>query len=309
MKDLLISIRPCAWYDELHHDESLSLLKEGGFNAIDFSFRDVPIKTFDKGTHTTFFDQSIEEICTFYEPLKKALLKHNMCLAQVHGSDLISPEINKEKSDCFLRAAMKQIEICRYLGCSYIVFHFLRDLNATKEIERTLNLNVFRQLIPIAKQCGVKICLENLYKHVGAQCEDAAGSDAVESAWYIDALNEEAGEVIFGACVDTGHAHLLRRNLYKHIITLGNRVFTLHINENQGREDTHMIPYTQLDIGEQSVAIDWERFLKALKEIGFKGTISFEIKHGLEMLPAACRREGLQLVSSIGRYFREKISN
>ena len=307
MKELAIGIRPCSWYDEAKIDESIRSIKEGGFEAVDISFRYIPIETYDEKTGTSFFDKSLEELYAYYEPLKKCLKEQNIYLAQVHGVDPVGPDKGEEKSTCITRAAIRQIELCQYLDCPCIVFHFWRNIDATKEEEQRVNLMLLRKLIPAAKRCGVKICLENLYLHVGAQCEDSSGSDAVEASWYIDALNEEAGEVIFGACVDTGHAHLLRRNLYKHIITLGHRVYALHINENMGREDTHMIPYTQLNNCETDTAIDWERFIKALREIEFRGSLSFEIKSGLELLPEECRKEGMQLVSSIGKYFRKRI--
>ena len=72
-------------------------------------------------------------------------------------------------------------------------------------------------------------------------------------------------------------------------------------------DDNHMIPYTQLDRQGSKTAIDWDCFIRGLKEIGYEGDLSFETFRGIGMLPRAVRKEGFSLISAIGRYMREEI--
>ena len=74
-----------------------------------------------------------------------------------------------------------------------------------------------------------------------------------------------------------------------------------------GVDDNHMIPFTQLDAQGKQSCTDWDGFVKALKETGYDGPICFETLRGIWSLPNDCRKEGYQLVSSIGRYFRKQI--
>ena len=57
--------------------------------------------------------------------------------------------------------------------------------------------------------------------------------------------NAEAGEDMFGACYNTGHANITGRNFYEDICTPGERLMCLHIHDNDGLHDRHLIPYTQ----------------------------------------------------------------
>ena len=43
---------------------------------------------------------------------------------------------------------------------------------------------------------------------------------------------------------------------------------SLHVHDNNGHADQHQIP--------GNGTIDWESFSKALREVGYKGTLSFE---------------------------------
>ena len=115
--------------------------------------------------------------------------------------------------------------------------------------------------------------------------QNRACADASEAIRYIDTLNEEAGEEIFAFCLDTGHANLLSKNLYQYIPSLGDRLILLHLNGNTG----------------------WDEFLRALKEIGYKGDLNFETHKGIKNLPEEVRQDGIRLISSIGRYFRKRI--
>jgi sugar phosphate isomerase/epimerase len=72
-----------------------------------------------------------------------------------------------------------------------------------------------------------------------------------------------------GILVDTGHCICyLRQDPAQVIREIGNRLWSLHIHDNHGSRDEHLIP------GEG--VIEWKGVLKALKDIGYRGVFMME---------------------------------
>ena len=166
----------------------------------------------------------------------------------------------------------------------------------------------YKRLIPAAKQYGVKVCLENLFVHRGMMPLEAPCADGAEACLYVDTLNEAAGEDLFGFCFDVGHANLLGRKIGEFVKTLGHRLTILHIHDNNGFDDMHMIPYSYLATPSSHVC-DWQGFVEGLKEIGYKGVLAFETFRIYSAYPAPCRDAALKLISSIGHYWANCIDD
>lgn len=302
-----IAINSEYWYDESNPEESIRYIAECGVEAIDYDFCSHFDRTFDLETMTSFFDRDMDELKRYYDRMLDAMKKYNVSFAQWHGIFPIYYPGDEARTEYVLQITDKMMELCAYVGCPAAVMHPWTGLDIPKQQELDINLNLYRRMIPAAKKFGVKICLENLFRHAGVDCIEGACANASEAVWYIDTLNQEAGEDIFAFCLDTGHANLLSKNLYQYITTLGKRLILLHINDNTGLDDFHMIPYTQLDRGCKKTSINWDEFLRALKEIGYKGDLNFETHKGIKMLPEEVRQDGIRLICSIGRYFRKKL--
>ena len=97
-------------------------------------------------------------------------------------------------------------------------------------------------------------------------------------------------------------------NIKNFILTLGNRLTCLHIHDNNGKNDLHLMPYTNADTWEGKLVTDWNGMLEGLKEIGYKGNISFESYMSFNHFPAEVHPEALKLLSAIGRHFKNKIT-
>ena len=83
---------------------------------------------------------------------------------------------------------------------------------------------------------------------------------------------------------------------------LGNRVYALHIHDNDLKHDNHQMPYTNM--------IHFGKFLDALKEIEYKGDITFEVltcynrgEDDTKCLPLELIPSFLKLELDIGKYF------
>ena len=307
MKKLEVSVQSCDWYDESKPRESIRFIKECGFEGIDYNINNLFDDTFDKEGLTSFFDKSMEELFEYYKPMKQALEEYKVNISMFHGIFPMYFPGEDKRNQYILEVTEKMFAICEYLGCSNVVIHPWPGPNLRKNEEREINFSFYRKLIPAAKKHHITICLENLFKHYDLDCYDGALSNVDEAVSYIDTLNQEAGENIFGFCLDVGHAVITSANLYHYITTLGNRLTVLHIHDNDGMSDSHMIPYTQMDRRGFRLRIDWESFLRGLKEIGYEGPLAFEVYHGIDVLPERVRPYGLRLVSEIGNYLRERL--
>lgn len=63
----------------------------------------------------------------------------------------------------------------------------------SKREEHDFNMEMYQEPIPMAKKCGIVICLENMFIDQKAHLTEGACSDFVEAAAWIDELNGIAG--------------------------------------------------------------------------------------------------------------------
>jgi len=79
----------------------------------------------------------------------------------------------------------------------------------------------------------------------------------------------EIGSERLGILLDTGHANVNGEDLADVVTRLKDVPFHIHIDDNHGDSDAHLIP------GEGN--IDFEPFVRALKEINYQGIVSAEL--------------------------------
>lgn len=286
---------------------SLKKIKEGGFDCIDLNLSHFfKSETANKeGLYPNLFDLDMEGIFESLAPLKQALEQTKITVSQMHATYPVWFPDNDALNDYLLTVLDKSFAICKYFNCPAIVVHPVQGAN--REDEWELNLSLYRRLIPIVKKYeGVKCCLENLFVHQGARIIEGRLSNADEICRLHDTLNEEAGGAYFGICFDVGHANLTGCNIREYLRTLGDRLTVLHIHDNNGTFDQHLAPYSSV-IGRRETTCDWNGFLQGLREIGYRGVLSFESDCVFRIYPAAVHAEVLKLISAIGRYWSSVI--
>ncbi|MBN1262397.1 MAG: sugar phosphate isomerase/epimerase, partial [Anaerolineae bacterium] len=86
-----------------------------------------------------------------------------------------------------------------------------------------------------------------------------------------DALRmiDDLGFENLGVLFDTGHALVVGESTPKAIRTLGDRLFHVHVDDNQGQRDQHLAPGEGL--------VDFDAFLDALDGIGYEGFLCAEL--------------------------------
>lgn len=154
------------------------------------------------------------------------------------------------------------IECTARAGGKICVIH--PDNNKTAEE----NAEMFLELLPFAKKCGVKIATENMWNWdiVKNRSSFAACATGENFKKHIDVVDDE----FLVACLDLGHAEMQGSGdgAVNMIKTLGPRLQALHIHDNDRIHDSHQIPF--------SMDIDFNSIVKALKEIDYKGYFTLE---------------------------------
>jgi len=86
-----------------------------------------------------------------------------------------------------------------------------------------------------------------------------------------------------GVLLDTGHAHVVGESAVDAVKTLKDKLFHVHVDDNNGLRDQHLIP------GEGT--FDFEPFLAALREVGYDGFLCAELSwdYTVDPDPAARR--------------------
>ena len=307
MEKLTVCVETAVWYEDEKPAEGIRYIKDCGFDGIDYNFGKLYRDTLNVEKLTSFYDKSLEELYDYFAPLKKALEENKVEMSQSHGLFPVGFVGEPARTDYNIQVTEKHIALCAYLGCPAIVIHGTSAPQLTKAEERAFNLDMYRRLMPTAKKYGVKVCLENLLNLYEWDPYEGNCSNADEAVWFLDTLNAEAGEEVFGFCFDVGHAVLTGANLYQYLTTMGKRVTVLHIQDNDGASDGHMLPFTQLERRGQRLRIDWEMFIRGLREIGYEGPINFEGARGIRVLPEQLRKDGLRYLSAVGRYFKARV--
>jgi len=169
---------------------------------------------------------------------------------------------------------IRSIYASGYMECPNIVAHPVLHIDfcdgKNKELARQTTLDYFSGLVPALRETGVTMCIENLFFYINEEKRWAPNycSDAEDLCDVIDTLNGIHGPH-FAACLDTGHAVVAKQDPAEMLRILGKRTKVLHIQDNLGVRDEHLIP--------TEGKIDWKRVATALGQIGYTGTFNFEV--------------------------------
>ena len=302
---MLVSIHPGQIFERFGVDGGFRLLRESGIEGIQFGLSHICLTpAMIKSGALSLLDGPLEGALDRLSPYREAARKYGVAVTQVHAPYPVYIYGRPEAYGRMQDVLKKSIAITEYLGSAYCVIHPPFDADAfalhTREEEWALCRRVYEPLIPYLKRHHVTCLLENMFSRaVEGERFAAACSDFQEAARWVDELNALAGEERFGFCFDTGHCFLTRQSVYRGITALGSRVRALHLQDNCGHLDDHLIPYTG--------KLDWEGAVRALAEIGYAGDLNFETMKGLDRFPPELTASALSLQAQVGQYLRARI--
>lgn len=156
-------------------------------------------------------------------------------------------------------ANTRAIEACSYLGIKKIVVHSGSKKELLypdgKEEYFKINKPFFERLYPAMEKYGVKVLIENgSLINSGGKYFFMTGKDMSDFIDY-------CGHPLLGACWDTGHGNMQTESIYDEIISLGDKLEALHVQDNFETHDDHLAPYMG--------TLDIDALMNALLDGGF----------------------------------------
>ncbi len=226
---------------------AVELIAKAGFDAWDFSM-------FFMG-HQADHPLSGSNYLAFARELKQIGLDNGIVCNQSHAPFPVA--------DPKIRSLLKRaIECTAEAGGSICVIHPDNNKSAGE------NAEMYLELLPFAKSCGVKIATENMWNWAqGAACSSvAACSTGEDFLAHIQAVNDE----YFVACLDIGHAEMkgYGDGAVNMIHKLGKHLQALHLHDNNQCRDLHQIPFAG--------SVDFPAVVQALKAIAYSGWFTLE---------------------------------
>lgn len=237
-------------------ERAVEYTAKAGFDAWDFSMFDMVNYDWSTGkAEITNHPLNTGNYASYARKLKQIGLDNGIVCNQSHAP---FPLCSKE-----IRSMMKRaIECTAEAGGKICIIHPDNDKSAEE------NAEMYMELLPFAKSCGVKIAAENMWywNHEKDEACFAACSTPESFNAHLDAVNDD----YFVACLDIGHAEMrgLNTSAVEMIKALGKRLCALHIHDNDRWHDSHQIPF--------SMDIDFEKVVAALREIKYNGYFTLE---------------------------------
>ena len=233
------------------YESRIRLLHEAGFRHIDLSMYVL------KGNDELMLDDNWRENARRIKSFASSL---GMDFVQAHSPGG-NPLMQDDRFDTLLSSTIRSIEICGILGIPHTVVHAGHAKGISKEEYFERNLAFYRLLFPVMEATGVSVLVENSTKaNMGDQYYVNSGADLAEFLRY-------AGHPLLHACWDTGHANC-EGTQYDEIMALGDELRGVHINDNRGGGDEHLLPWMG--------TMNLDDIMHGLIDSGYKGSFTFE---------------------------------
>ncbi len=202
------------------------------------------------------------------------------------GKVVMEPADIAPANDAEFEAAMEDmrrwIDLFNALGIKAGVLHAggrnLTELGWSPKRILERQVQALSRIAEYAKDGPTRICIENCPGHTA-------------SVTQINEIREAASIPNLGICLDTGHAQICGIDIPAFVLDAGERLQALHIADNLGQNDDHMLPYGR-------GVIEWKPILKALHEIDYKGLFNFEVP-GENKCPLPIRLAKLDYASEL----------
>ena len=234
-------------------EKAIELCAKAGFDAWDFTMVAMCNNDWRSGRDHPLAGPNY---LAFARRLKQIGLDHGIVCNQSHAPFPVHrPEIRSQLK--------KAIECTAEAGGQICVIHPDNNKSAQE------NAEMYWELLPFAKDCGVKIATENMWNWDKEKDQACFAACATPQSFceHIDIVGSDH----LVACLDLGHAEMRGCNTsaVEMIHALGPRLQALHIHDNDQWHDSHQIPF--------SMQIDFHAIVRALKEIGYNGYFTLEV--------------------------------
>lgn len=215
-----------------------------------------------------------------------------------------------EKREALLNATRNTIEACSMLRIPHTVVHAAQKQGFTTMDFLRENIAFYKLLEEDAEKFGVDILTENSAEENNPGYYIRTGKEARQFV-------EEARMPRLHVCWDTGHANMRGNDPYEDILALGDTLRALHVQDNCGKYDSHVMP--------MGGTTNYDRLIRGLIDAGYKGYFTFEgsctIRHAnnwphfrngispedrLHTVPLNIQQKQIDVMYDIGKWMLEE---
>ena len=167
-----------------------------------------------------------------------------------------------------LQIGKDSIEVCRKAGAKNIVIQPLFAGIAKQDMWQE-NRRYYRELGKIAQENNICILLENQCSYKKERYVRGVCSSPFEASEWIDTLNKEFGDEVFGFCLDTCAGTLCGQDVGVMAVELGDRLKAVLVRECDFFHEMSGLPF----MGRKGDGTDWTGIINGLRKIDFDGIL------------------------------------
>jgi sugar phosphate isomerase/epimerase len=196
------------------------------------------------------------------------------------GSDLSSPDTAVRQG--VIEVLRREAEFARAIGCRDVIVHPVAPgQESADQRRRDSFVEAVAALAETGRRDDVRFLVENMPRPM-------FGSDARLLRQAVDA----AGGRHVGLNYDSGHA-MLAGDPVGAVRAMGPRLWGIHLHDNLGEKDDHMIPGTG--------RVPLEEIARALAEVGYGGTFMLEVYRPTDEVRRDLTAERLAFIERLRR--------
>jgi L-ribulose-5-phosphate 3-epimerase len=169
------------------------------------------------------------------EEAGEAAARLGLTFCQTHLPDG-APYFDGSDRERIVTATRRCIEGCAVLGIRDLVIHLRSLPGYRREIFTEKNIEYLSRFLPQVEKNGQYLLIEN------TSTPRIPCYFPVTARELLDFI-ADLGHARVRCCWDTGHAHMSNLLQYDELMEMGTHLAGLHVNDNFGSEDLHMIPY------------------------------------------------------------------
>ncbi len=279
-----LSIETYAVREKFGDEEALRLIKDAGFDAVDYSFywfpKDAPVLG--------------DGYAEYAARIRKCLDENGLACNQAHAPLDFRYGEKMDVSESNYRALVRAIEAAAILGAENIVIHSL-EVPANEDFEE-YNFCFYKSFEPYCERFGIQIAVENLFTH-NTKCNSFFGR--LGTPKLLCNFIKKLDSPWFTACLDVGHAAITGMSPEDFILGMKDGLLqSLHIQDTDYLADRHLVPF----MGK----LDWDAIISALKDVRYRGDLTFEVFWFIKKLPQELVPNALAYAESVGRFLVSK---
>ena len=235
----------------------IAAMNETGFKHLDMSFYSVIYKGSPWILPGDSWKKEVEDSLILAD-------KYGFDFCQAHSPD---GEHFKEGEarDALILATKRSIEACAMLGIPHTVIHAAGCGPDKAEFDRK-NIEFYRLFEEDAEKHNVDLLTENSAEAWNPEYFLRTGKE-------IRDFVEHAGIPRLHINWDTGHGNVQGVNQYDDIMAMGKELRALHIQDNDGKVDAHLMPLMG--------TVNFDDVIRGLIDAGFSGDFTFEGSNAL----------------------------